>query len=253
MLLRFTVSIALYLLSIAAHAIDIPKGLNSNARADVVRILGATTAPKMLTNPYPLGGYSGFEVGMSIEVISTRELQRLGTNSNSDQDELRYSRITLGKGLYHDVDVFFHLVPPIANIGLTDYGASLRWAFYQAEFLPIHTSLWLHGNQINYQDSFMNQNLSGDLVLGLNVDNFAVYFGMGMVYSKGTFTGGTTGSGTVDPTDPSLNPGTNTTRVDARTVHTVIGCTVSFLDFFISGQIDRYTDPVYSAKFGIRY
>lgn len=250
---RFTVFISIFLLPFYAMALEIPKGLSSTARGDITRILGISSAPKMLTNPYPLGGYAGFEVGISMEVINTRELQRLGTSSTADQDELRYTRLTLGKGLYHDVDFFLHAVPPIANVDVTDYGASVRWAFFQAEFLPIHSSLWVYGNQINYQNSFMNQNLGGDLVLGLNVDNFAVYFGMGMIYAKGSFLGGNTGSGTVDPNDPDLNKDTNVARMDVRSIHSVVGCTISFMDFFISGQIDRYTDPVYSAKFGVRY
>lgn len=250
---RFTVLFSVFLLPLSAMAIDIPKGLNSNARMDVTRILGVTSSPKMLTNPYPLGGYSGFELGLSMEVINTRELQRVGTSSTSDQEELRYTRLTIGKGLFHDVDFFLHAIPPIANVSISDYGASVRWAFYQAEFLPIHSSLWVYGNQINYQNSFMNQNLGGDLVFGLNVDNFAVYFGMGMIYSKGSFLGGNSGSGTVASGDPELNNDTNLARTDLRTVHSVVGCTVSFMDFFVSGQIDRYSDPVYSAKFGIRY
>ena len=252
MLLRFTVSL-LFLLPLLSHAVDIPRGLNSAARTDITKILGLSSAPKMLTNPYPLGGYSGFEFGISMEVINTRDLQRLGTSSNSDQDELRYSRLTIGKGLYHDVDFFFHAVPPVAGVGVSDYGASLRWAFYQAEFLPIHSSLWVYGNQINYQNSFMNQNLGSDLVLGLNVDNFALYFGMGMVYAKGTFIGEQGTGGTVPNGDPDLKTDTNLARTDVRSMHSVVGCTITFLDFFFSGQIDRYTDPVYSAKFGVRY
>ncbi len=253
MILRLTALISISLLPLVSSAIDIPRGLNSSARSDIVRILGVSSAPKMLTNPYPLGGYSGFELGLSMEVINTRDMQRLGTNSNSDQEELRYSRLTIGKGLYNDIDFFLHAIPPIANVSITDYGASLRWAFYQAEFLPIHSSLWLYGNQINYQNSFMNQNIGGDFVLGLNVDNFAVYFGMGMIYAKGTFQGGSTGNGTVPSGDPDLNNDTNVARTDLRSIHSVVGCTISFLDFFVSGQIDRYSDPVYSAKFGIRF
>lgn len=250
---RFTFLFQFILFPSLCFAIDVPRGLSNSDRIDVTKILGLTTATKMLTNPYPLGGYSGFEVGMSMEVINTRDLQRLGTSTNGDQDELRYTRLTIGKGLYNDLDFFFHLVPPVSSVGVSDYGAALRWAFFQAEFLPIHASLWAYGNQINYQNSFMNQNLGSDLVLGLNVDNFALYFGMGMVYAKGTFTGGTTGSGTVDVGDPGLNTETNVTHMDVRSMHSVFGCTISFLDFFFSGQIDRYTDPVYSAKFGVRY
>ena len=253
MQLRSLTFVFLILISSSLWAVDIPRGLNSTGRNDVTKILGLSSAPKMLTNPYPLGGYSGFEFGVSMEVINTRDLQRLGTSSNGEQDELRYSRFTLGKGLYNDVDIFFQAVPPVAGVGITDYGDALRWAFYQAEFLPIHSSLWVYGNQISYQNSFMNQNFGGDVVLGLNVDNFALYFGMGMVYAKGTFIGGNGTNSTVDSTDPGLNSDTNLARTDVRSFHSVVGCTVSFLDFFFSGQIDRYTDPVYSAKLGIRY
>lgn len=254
--MRFCLTFLFFFTSFFAElcsAVDVPRGLDGPARLDVTKILGATTAHKMLTNPYPLGGYSGFEFGLSMDVISTRDLQRVGTSSNSDQDELRYSRLTFGKGLYNDVDVFLEFVPPIANVGLTDYGAAVRWAFYQAEFLPIHASIWGYGNQINYKNSFSNQNLGTDLVVGLNVDNFAIYVGMGIIYSKGSFIGGTTGSSTVPTTDPQLNGDTNMARTDTRVMHSVVGCTVSFYNLFFAGEIDRYTDPVYSAKIGLRY
>lgn len=250
--LRFTVFIFIFtFLPSLAWSVNIPRGLTATGREDVTKILGLSSAPKMLTNPYPLGGYSGFEVGVSMEVINTRDLQRLGTSSASDQDEFRYSRLTLGKGLYNDIDFFFYAAPPVAQVNISDYGAALRWAFYQAEFLPLHSSLWVYGNQINYQNSFMNQNLGADAVLGLNVDNFALYFGLGMVHAKGTFVGGSSGNGTVT-SDSELHDA-NIVRSDVRTVHSVVGCTVSFLDFFFSGQIDRYNDPVYSVKLGIRY
>src|SRR5689334_22672776 len=94
--------------SFSLAAFEIPKGLNATDRREVVRTIGLNSAPKALSNPYPLGGYSGFEVRYSLEVINIRDIRRIGSNNTefSDQTEWRYSRLTVGKGLYNNIDYF---------------------------------------------------------------------------------------------------------------------------------------------------
>lgn len=259
--------VILLLFAFRVYAFDIPKGLTESDRLQVVRTLGTNLSTKMLDNPYPLGGYSGFEVGMSAEVVDIRDLRRVGcapgsagcaNTSYSDESEWRFSRFTIGKGLYEDVDVFFHFLMPLGGVNISDYGGALRWSFYQARFLPINVSLVGHFDQLNYRDTFTNLNLGAELMVGVNVDNFALYFGGGTIQSSGTFIGknslGVCGSGcTVDPNDPSIDPNSRTVTNRVISSHTVVGLSLHYDNLFAAAEVDRYQDAVYSMKLGMRF
>lgn len=254
------------LVSFAAPAFEIPKGLKAADREEVVRILGLNSATKVLSNPYPLGGYSGFEVGYSVEFVNVRDIRRLGCQPSEpgcpnqdlpDETEWRYSRLTIGKGLYNDVDVFFSAVAPAGGVRMSDYGGMLRWSVYQAEFLPINVSVIAHGNQMNFNDSFVNRNIGGEVMVGVNVDNFALYFGGGYLESKGTFIGTSSGFCENEPdctsAGDSLNETTRTVTNSVRETHTVVGFSLHYENLFAAAQVDRYRDAVYSMKVGLRF
>ena len=255
------------LFSFSAHAFEIPKGLTSSDRNEVVRTVGLNSANKLLTNPYPLGGYSGFEIGYSMEFVNVRDIRRLGCTPGapgcantqySDDTEWRFSRLTIGKGLYEDVDMFFSFIPPTGPDRVSDYGGFLRWSFFQAQFLPINVSALLHYNQLNYEDIFMNRNMGAEILAGVNVDNFALYFGGGVVDAKGTFIGPTAGGVCgddcrVDGNDPQLNQNNRTVSNSVRETHTVIGLSLHYENLFAAAQVDRYRDAVYSLKIGMRF
>ena len=248
-------------------AFDIPRGLSASDRKEVVRTVGLNSANKLLTNPYPLGGFDGFEIGYSMEFVNVRDIRRLGctpgapgcaNQAYSDDTEWQYSRITVGKGLYSDVDVFLSFIPPTGPDRLSDYGGFLRWSFYQAQFLPINLSAILHYNQLNFSDAFLNRNVGAEIMAGINVDNFALYFGGGMVEARGTFTGATSGGVCgddcrVDGTDPKLNLGDRTVSNYVSETHTVVGLSLHHENLFAAAQVDRYRDAVYSLKLGMRF
>ncbi len=234
-----------------ANAIEIPRNLTSADRTEVVKMLGMNTSSKLLTNPYPLGGYSGFEVGLAVEVINVEDLKRLGAKLTNDEREFRYPKISIGKGLYNDIDLFFHFIPSAPGLKVSEYGGLLRWSFFQAKFVPINLSLNIQGSHIDINDSFESQTLGTNLISGINVQNFSIYFGFGYLQSKGTFMGGSAGQGVVSPSDPALgSTGTASSRVTQ--FHSLVGVTVHFSDYFLATQIDRYQDPVYSMKLGTR-
>lgn len=252
------------LFTFGASALDIPKGLSQPDRVEVLETIGLGASPKMLSNPYPLGGYSGFEVGYSVEFINVRDVNHLGCTPGplscpntgvSTDDEFRFSRITLGKGLYHDVDIFFSFAPPVGGTNISDYGGMARWAFYQAEFLPITFSAVLHGNRMNIQDEFVSQNIGAEMMLGISVENFSLYFGGGEVWSQGTFVvqgSPDPGTGTVSPSDPANN-GLNTVTENVKETHMVVGMALQYQNLFGAGEIDHYRDSVYGAKVGMRF
>lgn len=256
----------LLILPITSLAFEIPKGLTRADRKEVTRILGVNSANKSLSNPYPLGGYSGFEVGYALEFINVRDIRRLGcapgvgtcpNEKYTNENEWRYSRFSIGKGIYKDVDLFLSFIPPIGSLRISDYGAQVRWAFYQAKFLPINISAIGHFNQLNFNDTFMNRNLGAELMAGVNVDNFALYFGGGWITARSTFIGRRNGfqcneDCTADPDDPTIDRQIGTSTMHVNQMHTVVGFSLHFQNLFAAAQVDRYRDAVYSIKLGLR-
>jgi hypothetical protein len=221
------------------------------------------SSSKILSNPYPLGGYSGIEVGMSVEVIDIAALSRLGCDpgdadcpntSRSDKKEWSYSRFVLGKGLYNDIDLFMSVAPPTPGVGLADFGGQIRWNFYEAQFLPIVVSTVVHANQLNIKNVFTNQNTGFELVAGVTVDDVAIYFGGGFIKSESQFTCSDADDGLIDSSDPQCvtsNSGYITQAEYGQ--HSLVGISMKFNTIFAAAQIDRYRDPVFSGKLGIRF
>jgi hypothetical protein len=261
--------LALVLISARVMAFEIPKGLNESDRLEIIRTLGLNAATKLLDDPYPLGGYSGFELGVSTEFVDIRDIRRLGcqpgtagcaNTSISDDTQWQYSRITIGKGLYHDLDVFFHFMTPSGGASsVTDFGAAVRWSFYQARFLPINVALVGHFDQLNYQDAFTNRNVGADIMVGVDVDNFAIFFGGGELEAAGTFIGPDPATGncnancTVAANDPTVDPTSGTVTDHVIATHTVVGVSLHYENLFGAAEVDRYQDAVYSLKVGVRY
>lgn len=248
--------------SLPTFGLSIPKGLSTTDQEDVTKILGLGTSMKMATNPYPLGGYSGFEIGFDLNFINIDQLTRLGCNpgesgcantERSEEQELSYGKITFGKGLYENVDVFISFAPLFGAGSVSDYGASLRWTFYEAQLLPIHFLVLASGNQVNFRNQFSAQNMLVDLLVGINVDDISVYFGGGQIQSEGHFIGGNVGEGTVPTGNPNLDAATNTSSTSIRRFHTVVGASLEWNPLFIAGEINRYDDSVYTLKAGLRY
>ena len=227
------------------QAVDIPKNLKASDLSEMVQILGHSTSSKFLSNPFPLGGYSGFEIGLSTEVINTTDLSHLGSGTTK-QSSFQYNRLTFAKGLYNNVDVFVHFIPISTSNEISEYGGILKWTFYQAPFYPFSLSALGHINTMNIQNSFVNETMGWDLLGGINLTTFALYFGGGDQRTRSTFA--------QNILDPALSlDSSGTLIVRESQLHSFIGMNIDFASFFIAGQIDRYEQPVYSAKLGLRY
>lgn len=227
----------------AGATLEIPKSLNSSDRKKVLEILGFSSASKILGNPYPLGGYSGIEIGYTTEVISTGEISRLGGRTQTSQSETSFSTLTLGKGLYHNVDVYLQFSPFSQTEAISSFGGQLRWGFYQAEYLPAHLSLIISGNNTNFQNKINTATQGTDLVAGFSVQDLTLYTGIGMVRSIGTFVGGTNG----------VTSDGSTATEDMSTSHYLAGINIKFSKLFLALQLDRYAQSTYSAKLGTRF
>ncbi len=241
--------LALNFCGFTAHAIDLPTQLTHTELGDVVEILGYPTSGKFLSNPFPLGGHSGFEIGIATEFIDITDLSRLGSGTG-DQSTFQYNSISVGKGLFYNVDVFVHFVPFSSSNEVTDYGGILKWNFYQAQFLPFSLSVLAHYNSMNIQDAFVNESLGADFLGGINLSNVALYMGAGRQNARSTFA-----TRLLDTTDSVVHNQTHSGTLVTRgtRLHSFIGIQVSVSTIFLSAQIDRYEQPVYSAKLGLRY
>jgi hypothetical protein len=234
----------IFLLSSTVNALEIPANLLESELDDVTRILGFNTSTKFLSNPYPLGGYTGLEVGVSLEIINIEELSLLGAQTNP-QSEFRFNRISVGKGLFNNLDGYIHFVPYSKSNQVSEYGGLMKWTFFEATYLPFSISSLLHLNTINIEDSFVNQSVGGDFMFGVNVKRFALYFGGGYVRSRSLFT-----SNILDGSVP-LTP-EQTYKDTFTSSHSFVGVHIKIWQLFLAGQIDKYQDPVYSVKLGYR-
>lgn len=238
-----SLSVVLITASNASATIQIPRNLDKNDREEALRILGLSSSAKILSDPYPLGGYAGFEVGVSVENLPTQELGHLGSTLSSPQQDVAYPKITLGKGLYNNIDLFLQFTPYNRQDELSHFGGLARWGFYQAKFLPATVSLLLHMNAGNISNLVTTRSYGIDLMTGINVDHVGLFAGIGPIQAQGTFMGGADGvTDTNEPANESVSG-----------IHTVIGANIKIERVSLTLQIDRYTLPVISGKLGLRF
>lgn len=224
-------------------AVRIPRNLDDKDRQTATKILGWGTAGKLLADPFPLGGYSGLEVAVSIISVPVDDLSRLGAKNVGAQDSFTYPKISIGKGMYNNIDTWLHFIPYSEATGLSEYGGIFRWCFVEAKFFPGTFSFVAHGNAANITNTFSSQTAGADLITGINIGNIGFYLGGGRVYSTARFIGGATGV-------------TDTLKDEITTVqgfHSVIGGSWKLQSLFAVLQIDLYTQPIFSTKFGVRF
>ncbi len=234
---------ALFIPRAAPAKVDIPTGLDRGDRREIVRILGLASGGKILSDPYPLGGYQGLEVGVSVENLPVEDLGRLGNSLATPQKDVAYPKLAIGKGLYDNIDLFVHFIPYSEKTEISQYGGTLRWGAYQAKFLPLSLSLLAHFNNANFSNLLLTRTIGADVIGGINVDTVALFVGGGPVQSRGRFAGGAQGI-----TDSGFLESET-----AKGFHTVIGANVQISRAFLTAQIDRYVTTVYSAKLGLRF
>ncbi len=223
-----------------AHTLELPAVLTNDQQMRVLEIVGLGSAPKFLSQSYSLGGYSGFEIGLSAESINTQEISGFGDRSVPQTKLSTFPTLSIGKGLFNSSDFFFHFSPNVLNSGLTKYGLTYRWTFYEALFLPLNFSLIGHGGSTNLNNHLVTRNLSADIMIGLSIDDLSFFASGGWINSSGRFTGGTNGI------TESLNEEFRKTG----TTHFNFGATYNFQPFFIGLGIDRYIEETYTFKSG---
>ena len=181
------------LTGVANASIQIPKGLTAPDRQQALRIIGLGISEKLLSDPYPLGGYEGFEVGLALENLPTDDLARLGSKLTTAQSDVTYPKITIGKGLYNNIDFFVQFTPYRRIDEITQYGGLVRWGFIQGQLFPYSGSLLIHANSANTSNLLSSRTYGVDLMGGVSVGEVSLFGGVGLLQSNGTFTGGASG------------------------------------------------------------
>ncbi len=223
-------------------ATELPRSLSPSDQRRALEILGFGTSSKILDNPYPLGGYSGVEIGLSSEYIPIDDLAALGSTSN-DKGEMSFYTLMIGKGLYYNVDIHFYFTPTVQNDDVSSFGGQFRWGFYEASFFPITFTTIAYAGGANFSNLINVATTGVDLVASVNIKNVALYFGGGRVRAIGRFIGGADG----------ITDDNETHEQDLFENHTVFGVNVNVQKFFVAFEIDRYVDSVYSGKLGVRF
>jgi hypothetical protein len=228
--------------ALAEAKLDLPTGMTAADRRRALEILGYGSGTKILGDPYPLGGYSGVEVGLSNEVIPTTEISNLGNKSNL-QGETSYLQMSFAKGLYYNFDVLVNFAPMGQGEEVSSFGGGVRWGFFEAEYLPIALMVQVAANSTSFQNKINVSTQTLDLIASFSVEKVTLYGGVGTIRASGIFLGGVEGV-------------TDTGSVENETLSTgrlLAGAAVKFSKFFAAIEVDRTSEPNYSGKLGIRF
>lgn len=238
----FIFSLLMIFSNVSTAAMRLPTQLNESNRKIVAQILGFGSMMKLLSNPYPLGGYSGVELGFSSEYIPFENLASLGSKS-PDKGDYNYFTLSVGKGLFYNVDFFLQFTPMPQQEGLSSFGAQVRWGIFETNFFPFSLSLVMTGGGSSFSNVVNSTTQGADLVGTVNMKDVAVYFGAGKARTITTFVGGTSG----------VTDDQNSYQVDLLETHEVFGVSLKMSEYFVALEVDRYAEATYSGKVGVRF
>lgn len=238
-----TIFVSIVFFANLGHAsIQIPTEMNSLDRQAALRILGLGTGYKTIGDPYPLGGYMGFEVGVSYELLSTAQIAKLGSGTGI-QGDTSYVNFTLGKGLFYDVDFYLNFAPLGQAEKFSSFGGALRWGVLELQAVPVHFSLQAAANSASFQNKVNTTTQTFDLIGGWNFQDVVMYGGIGFIRSAGLFIGGVSG----------VTDSNETMTESVSETHSFGGLSVNYDTYFFALQVDRASQTAYALKLGVRY
>jgi hypothetical protein len=228
--------------SALAASSSIPNGLTSTEQQKVLGVLGFGSASKLLSSPYPLGGYSGVEISLGSEYIPLADVASLG-NKNSSRGDLNYLDLTVGKGLFYNIDIMIQFIPIPQSESISGFAGQIRWAFYEANFLPAALSLVGHTSSMNFNNVLSAETTGFDLVGSVNMRDVSLFVGIGQARSLGSFIGGANG----------VTSSGQTESADVKSSHSVFGININIGQAFVAMEVDRYMQSTYGGKIGWRF
>jgi hypothetical protein len=235
----------LYFIATANFAfavLSLPQQLTSTDQKEILNLLGPGTSSRQLSSPYPLGGYEGFEIGLSRQFINTSNFTELGDRSASGEN-FSYPILTMGKGLFYDIDIFISLVPFAQSEMITHFSTQGRWNFYRSKETPFSLSLSGNAGNTTLKNLVSIQSYGIDLVGSFYIRELSLFFGTGFLSSSGVFVGGPSG----------INKSGETEKLNMLLSHRILGIDYRLQKYFVSAELDHFESPLYSAKVGFRF
>ncbi|MCB0368340.1 MAG: hypothetical protein KDD45_02605 [Bdellovibrionales bacterium] len=216
--------------------------MDQSKRIEFVKVIGFSSAYKYLGQGYILGGYDGVEVSVSAENVPFSKTNYLSQTSIDESDRLLQS-VVFGKGLFHNIDIFFSFSPFIIQNEISNYGMALRYIFYQDEIRPLNIGVFLYGNGINISNLVGIQTTGIDLILNYYKDYWTLYLGMGMARSLGSFVGGTNG----------VTSDQNSADEDLSQNRFYGGVSYNFGSYSLTAELGRVYEQTFAIKLGTRF
>jgi hypothetical protein len=241
-LLFIQIFIGLTLAVPAFAASSIPANLSTTEQQKVLEVLGFGSASKLLSSPYPLGGYSGVEISLGSEYIPLADVASLG-NKNSSRGDLNYLDVTIGKGLFYNIDIMIQFIPIPQSESLSGFAGQIRWAFYEASSMPAVLSIIGHTASTNFNNVVSAETTGFDLVGSVNMQDVSLFVGVGQARSLGSFVGGSNG----------VTSSGQTESADVKSSHTVFGININIGQAFVAMEVDRYVQSTYGGRVGWRF
>jgi hypothetical protein len=228
--------------SISQAVTRLPMQLDHDDQNRALEILGFGSTAKTLDNPYPLGGYSGVEIGISSEFIPVDDLSTLG-DGTGDDGEYSYYTVSIGKGLYYNIDVMVYATPFVQDEDISSFGGQIRWGFYEAQFFPLSLTALAYAGGANFSNLINVTTQGFDLIGTVNVENIAIYAGYGKGRAIGNFVGGANG----------ITADQQSRQIDLLEDHTMFGVNINIQKMFVALEINRYIESTYAGKIGFRF
>lgn len=233
--------ILLQLFSTNVFAFSLPGNLNSADRTNILKIIGLPSSTKLLSNPYPIGGSSGVEIGVSQTIIGTEELEGIG-DSSGDQKDFSLTQVNLSKGLFRDFDIGVELTP-MTTFQVQSFSFQARTVLTKSADTSPVISLFLFTTNTNFKNLVQVETYGADLIGAVHTEKISLYTGFGNIRTFGKFAGGSS----------TLNSSNKTETSAINSLHLLLGTSVQFKPYFLSVQMDRYDQITYSAKIGTRF
>jgi hypothetical protein len=221
---------------------DLPRNLTSQNQVTVAESLGFGAATKMIMDPLPLGGYDGFQIGLSQDYVNAGAIEVIGAGKASSA-YISSSSFSFGKGFYYDFDTFFQMTSP-QNEDFSSYGILLRRKVYSFDsYFPVSVGALVHGGLTQYSNVFGSNIIGFDIYLYSSIYNFVCSVGAGQARGIHTFVGGASG----------LTGSSRDIEVDLLTKHLWGGVSRHFGRWVVSVMSETYFDSIHSLKLGYNF
>jgi len=227
-------------LPVAQARFEFPNDLDAQERQASLKIFSQGTAPKFLSNAYPLGGYNGLEVSLSVETFSVEELDTFRPVGQEGTAFVFFPKVTIGKGLFNNSDIFVNFIPFNETTRISKYGLQYRWSFYQARYWPLNLAIMLSGNSANVDNQLITRTLSSDIIASSRFADISVFVSGGYVRSAGSFVGGAQG----------ITSSGQAEQDSVDSLHVSAGITYQPGIMILGISVDQFVDTVTNFKVG---